>query len=82
MSLEKKCNEGLSVKVNGLTKRFSDKNAVDRVSFNVGFGEVYGLLRPNGAGKLTLISMIASVIVLEAGLMEVAHYIKELLELP
>ncbi|MEM2644153.1 MAG: ABC transporter ATP-binding protein [Candidatus Bathyarchaeia archaeon] len=62
---------GVAVKVNGLTKRFGDKTAVDKVSFNVGFGEVYGLLGPNGAGKSTLISMIAGVIEPDEGTIEV-----------
>jgi ABC-2 type transport system ATP-binding protein len=39
-----------------LTKRFGDLTAVDRVSFEVRAGEIYGLLGPNGAGKTTTIS--------------------------
>ncbi|MEM2557236.1 MAG: ABC transporter ATP-binding protein, partial [Candidatus Bathyarchaeia archaeon] len=61
----------VAVKVSGLTKRFGDKTAVDKVSFNVGFGEVYGILGPNGAGKSTLISMIAGVIEPDEGTIEV-----------
>lgn len=51
-----------AVRVRGLVKRFGDKVAVNRVSFDVEVGEVYGLLGPNGAGKSTLISMIAGII--------------------
>ncbi|MEM1601785.1 MAG: ABC transporter ATP-binding protein [Candidatus Bathyarchaeia archaeon] len=61
----------IAVKVSGLTKRFGDKIAVNRVSFNVGFGEIYGLLGPNGAGKSTLISMIVGVIEPDEGTIEV-----------
>ncbi|HEY9179123.1 MAG TPA: ABC transporter ATP-binding protein [Candidatus Baltobacteraceae bacterium] len=39
--------------VNGLTKRFRNKTAVDGVSFDVSGGEIVGLLGPNGAGKST-----------------------------
>src|SRR2546426_224151 len=36
-----------------LTMRFGDRIAVDDVSFEVGYGEVFGFLGPNGAGKTT-----------------------------
>jgi ABC-2 type transport system ATP-binding protein len=41
------------LRVDGLTKRFGKKTAVDRVSFDVCGGEIVGLLGPNGAGKST-----------------------------
>jgi len=36
--------------------------AVESVSFNVGFGEVFGLLGPNGAGKTTTLRMLATLL--------------------
>lgn len=44
--------------VQELTKTFGDFTAVDRVSFYVNKGEVYGWLGPNGAGKTTTIRML------------------------
>jgi ABC-2 type transport system ATP-binding protein len=44
--------------VQELTKKFGDFTAVDRVSFRVTRGEVYGWLGPNGAGKTTTIRML------------------------
>ena len=46
------------IQVDNLTKRFGKFVAVDRVSFNVSEGEVYGWLGPNGAGKTTTIRML------------------------
>ncbi len=42
-----------------LTKRFDARVAVDRVTLEVGVGEVLGFLGPNGAGKSTTMKMIA-----------------------
>jgi ABC-2 type transport system ATP-binding protein len=50
------------VVVRGLTKRFGDFTAVDRVSFEVGSGEIFGFLGPNGAGKTTTIKMLTGLL--------------------
>jgi len=46
------------VKVDGLTKKFGDFTAVDRISFHVDCGECLGILGPNGAGKTTTMKML------------------------
>jgi ABC-2 type transport system ATP-binding protein len=51
-----------AVEVEELTKTFGDFRAVDRLSFNVAHGEVFGLLGPNGAGKSTLIRMLTTLV--------------------
>jgi ABC-2 type transport system ATP-binding protein len=47
---------------NGLTKKIGDKTIVDRASFEVHAGEVFGFLGPNGAGKTTTIRMLVGLI--------------------
>ena len=46
------------IEVKELTKRFGDFLAVDRISFDVRKGEIFGFLGPNGAGKTTTIRML------------------------
>ena len=46
------------IKVNGLTKYYSGRPAATDISFEVGKGEVFGLLGTNGAGKSTTIKMM------------------------
>jgi branched-chain amino acid transport system ATP-binding protein len=48
-----------SLKVKGLTRRFSGLTAVDNVSFEVPPGAIHALIGPNGAGKTTTFNMIA-----------------------
>jgi ABC-2 type transport system ATP-binding protein len=51
-----------AVRVDGLTKRYGDFTAVDRVSFEVAPGEIFGFLGPNGAGKTTTIKMLIGLV--------------------
>jgi len=50
------------IKVVGLTKRFGDFTAVDKISFEVEEGEIFGFLGPNGAGKTTTINMLITLL--------------------
>lgn len=47
-----------AVRVRDLTRKFGAFTAVDRVSFDVSQGQVFGFLGPNGAGKTTTIRML------------------------
>ena len=49
---------GLSIKVENLTKRFGNFTAVDNITFEVGQGEIFGFLGANGAGKTTAMRML------------------------
>jgi len=66
------------ITIHELTKRFYSAGApilaVDRLSFTVPAGEVYGLLGPNGAGKTTTIRMIVGLLRPDEGYAEVAGF--------
>ena len=51
-----------AVVVHELSKRFGKFVAVDRVSFEVSAGEIFGFLGPNGAGKSTTIRMLCGIL--------------------
>jgi ABC-2 type transport system ATP-binding protein len=51
-----------AIETDGLTKRFGDVLAVDRVDLRVGVGEIYGFLGLNGAGKTTTIRALLGMI--------------------
>ena len=53
--------------VKNLEKRFGDFQAVNKVSFQVKRGEIFGFLGPNGAGKSTTMRMLCGIIVPTAG---------------
>jgi ABC-2 type transport system ATP-binding protein len=58
--------------VDGLTKRFGDRVAFQDVSFEVGYGEVFGFLGPNGAGKTTTVRTLGTLIAPSSGSATVA----------
>jgi ABC-2 type transport system ATP-binding protein len=58
--------------VEGLTKRFAERVAVEDVSFSVASGEVFGFLGPNGAGKTTTVRMLGTLIAPSSGTAVVA----------
>jgi ABC-2 type transport system ATP-binding protein len=63
-----------AVVVENLEKRFGSFVAVNRVSFQVKRGEVFGFLGPNGAGKSTTIRMLCGILSPTAGRGTVAGF--------
>jgi ABC-2 type transport system ATP-binding protein len=54
--------DDLAIEANGLIRDFGTFRAVDRVSFRVKQGEIFGLLGANGAGKTTVIKMLNGIL--------------------
>jgi ABC-2 type transport system ATP-binding protein len=64
--------DGPALVAEGLTKRFGDRTAFSDVSFEVGYGEVFGFLGPNGAGKTTTVRALGTLIQATSGTARVA----------
>jgi ABC-2 type transport system ATP-binding protein len=58
---------GVAVVVRDLEKRFAAVSAVEPLSFTVDRGEIFGLVGPDGAGKTTMMRMLAGVMAPDRG---------------
>jgi ABC-2 type transport system ATP-binding protein len=67
-------SEAEAVSVRDLEKRFGSFMAVNRISFAVQKGEIFGFLGPNGAGKSTTIRMLCGITTPSAGSGHVAGH--------
>lgn len=52
----------LAIEAEGLTKRFGDFTAVDRVDLRIERGEIFGFLGSNGCGKTTTMKMLTGLL--------------------
>jgi ABC-2 type transport system ATP-binding protein len=62
------------IQVEGLTKRYGDRTAVNRLTFHAGKGEIVGFLGPNGAGKTTTMRILTGYMPPSEGSARVAGY--------
>ena len=66
--------EQIAIDVKKLTRSFPGVKAVNELSFQVHYGEIFGLVGPDGAGKTTTMRMLAGVLAPEQGSAEVAGF--------
>jgi len=55
------------LEVENISKSFGNLKAVDKVTFSIDQGVVFGLIGPNGAGKTTTLRMIMNIIIPDTG---------------
>jgi ABC-2 type transport system ATP-binding protein len=60
------------LRADGLSRKFGELTAVDRLSFTIRRGEIFGFLGPNGAGKTTTIKMMCGLLRPHGGVIEIA----------
>ncbi|MBI4410347.1 MAG: ABC transporter ATP-binding protein [Gemmatimonadetes bacterium] len=59
--------DGVAVSLESLTRRFGAETAVQALTFDIGRGELFGVVGPDGAGKTTTLRMLAGVLRPSAG---------------
>src|SRR5487761_1997230 len=69
---EREAKADSAIVVEHLTKRFGERVAYEDVSFEVGYGEVFGFLGPNGAGKTTTVRTLGTLIAPTSGTATIA----------
>jgi ABC-2 type transport system ATP-binding protein len=62
------------IEVQELVRAFGEFTAVDRISFSVPAGTIFGFLGPNGAGKTTTIKMLTTILRPTAGSIRIASH--------
>jgi len=60
------------IEVENLIKKYGDFTAVNRISFDVGEGEIFGLIGPNGAGKTITLRVISTLLKITGGKVKIA----------
>jgi ribosome-dependent ATPase len=60
-------DDEIAIEAKDLTMRFGDFTAVDRVSFRIARGEIFGFIGSNGCGKTTTMKMLTGLLTASAG---------------
>ncbi len=55
------------LKINGLTKQYGNKKAVDSLDIHIKTGEIYGFIGHNGAGKTTTLKSVVGILQFDSG---------------
>ncbi|MTI86733.1 MAG: ABC transporter ATP-binding protein [Balneolaceae bacterium] len=55
------------ITISNINKGFGAVQALDKVSFNVGKGELFGIIGPDGAGKTTLFRILNTLLIADSG---------------
>lgn len=67
-------SDSLAIKTFDLTRQFGQLTAVDHIELRVAYGEIFGLLGANGAGKSTVIKMLTTLLLPTSGSAEVGGF--------
>lgn len=62
------------IEINNISKQYGEVLALDQISLSVGEGERFGVIGPDGAGKTTLIRILATLLLADEGNATVAGF--------
>jgi ABC-2 type transport system ATP-binding protein len=65
---------GYAIELIDISKQYKSFLALDKISFTVKYGSIFGLIGPNGAGKTTLIKILTTLLSMNCGLAKIAGY--------
>lgn len=61
----------IAIAADHIVKSFGSKKVLDKISFHVNRGQIFGLLGPSGAGKTTLIKILTGQLICDGGTVEI-----------
>jgi len=64
----------MSIIITNISKSYDKAKALDNISFDVGEGELFGLIGPDGAGKTTLFRILTTLLLADEGEATVEGY--------
>ena len=67
-------SNGFAVKAIELKRRFGNLTAVDHIDLGIRYGEIFGLLGANGAGKSTVVKMLTTLLAPTSGNAQVGGF--------
>ena len=56
-----------AIVADNLSKKYQEVQAIENISIDVNFGEIFGLIGPDGAGKTTIIRILTTLILADSG---------------
>ena len=64
----------IAIRVDDLSHAYGDRPALNRVTFEIQRGEIFGLLGPNGGGKTTLFRVLSTLLPVQSGQVSVLEF--------
>ena len=71
---QQQADDGAAVVIRDVVHTYGSRTALDGVGFTVASGEIFGLLGPNGGGKTTLFRLMATLLPIQSGTVQLLGF--------